>query len=151
MIARGVSSVGGTGFFPVAPGTAGSLMALGFGAWAMLGPAWLLPALAALAMLAGLVAIPLAVPDKDADPGWVVIDELAGQWIAMLGLGAATPLGLLAAFLLFRAFDIWKPGPVGWADRQHGAVGIMLDDMIAGALAAAVLLAARWIGIGGLG
>lgn len=150
-IARRVSSFGGVGFFPVAPGTAGSLVALAFGAWAMLGPFWLLPALAVLATVGGLVAVPYAVGDRNADPGWVVIDEAAGQWIAMLGLGAATPLGLLLAFLLFRAFDIWKPGPVGWADRQHGAVGIMLDDVIAGAIAAALLLAARWIGIGGLG
>jgi phosphatidylglycerophosphatase A len=151
MIARTISSAGGVGFFPVAPGTAGSLVALGFGAWAMLGPGWLLPVLAGGAVIAGLAAVPVAVPDEGADPGWVVIDEVAGQWIAMLGLGAATPLGLLAAFLLFRVLDIWKPGPVGWADRRHGAPGIMLDDVIAGAIAAAVLWAARWIGIGGLG
>jgi phosphatidylglycerophosphatase A len=151
MIARGICSAGGVGWFPQAPGTAGSLVALGLGAWAMRGPWWLLPALAVLALVAGLVAIPHAVADKDADPGWVVIDEVAGQWIALLGLGAATPLGLLAAFLLFRALDITKPGPVGWADRRHGAVGIMLDDVIAGALAAIALLAARWIGVGGLG
>jgi phosphatidylglycerophosphatase A len=117
----------------------------------MLGPWWLLPVLAVVAVVAGLVAVPLAVVDKGADPGWVVIDEVAGQWIAMCGLGAATPLGLLGAFVLFRALDIWKPGPVGWADRRHGAVGIMLDDVIAGAIAAAVLLVARWISVWGLG
>jgi phosphatidylglycerophosphatase A len=151
MIARGVSSAGGVGFCPVAPGTAGSVVALGFGAWAMLGPWWLLPGLAALAVIAGLVAVPLAVVDKGADPGWVVIDEVAGQWIAMCGLAAATPLGLLGAFVLFRALDIWKPGPVGWADRRHGAVGIMLDDVIAGAIAGLLLFGARWMGVGGLG
>jgi phosphatidylglycerophosphatase A len=151
MMSRVISSVGGVGFSPVAPGTAGSLVALGFGAWAMLGPWWLLPLLAVAAVVAGLLAVPRAVVDPTADPGWVVIDEVAGQWIAMLGLGAATPLGLLGAFVLFRAFDIWKPGPVGWADRRHGAVGIMLDDVIAGVLAAAVLLAARRMGLGGLG
>lgn len=151
MIGRLVSSFGGAGFFPVAPGTAGSVAALVLGVWAMQGPGWLLPALVVLAVIGGLVAIPFAVGDRDADPGWVVIDEVAGQWIALLGLGAATVPGVIAAFVLFRALDIWKPGPVGWADRKHGAVGIMLDDVIAGGIAAAVLLAARWAGLGGLG
>jgi phosphatidylglycerophosphatase A len=52
---------------------------------------------------------------------------------------------VLLAFLLFRLFDIAKPGPVGWADRQHGARGVMLDDVIAGALAAVLVLLARAI------
>jgi phosphatidylglycerophosphatase A len=51
--------------------------------------------------------------------------------------------GLLAAFLLFRLFDIFKPGPVGWADRRHGAVGVMADDVIAGAIAAVILSLVR--------
>ena len=143
-----VASFGGAGRSPVAPGTAGSLAALLLGALAMQGPAWLLPALAILATIAGLLAIPRAVPSPDADPGWVVIDEVAGQWITMLGLGAATPLGLLAAFALFRALDIAKPGPIGWADRQPGALGIMLDDVLAGLIGAAILLAARHAGLG---
>jgi phosphatidylglycerophosphatase A len=49
-------------------------------------------------------------------------------------------VGVAAAFLLFRAFDILKPWPVSWADRQHGATGVMLDDILAGAIAAALLL-----------
>jgi phosphatidylglycerophosphatase A len=73
----------------------------------------------------------------------VVIDEFAGQWIAMLGLARPAWPGLLAAFVLFRLLDITKPGPVGWADRQPGAVGIMADDVIAGVLAAAILFAIR--------
>ena len=144
---RAVASFAGVGFAPIAPGTVGSLAALVLGVWAMHGPAWLLPVLAIAATAAGMVAIPLAVTDRQADPGWVVIDEVAGQWIALLALGAITPLGVLAAFALFRLFDIWKPGPVGWADRQDGAIGIMMDDVIAGAMAAAVLLAARWAGV----
>jgi phosphatidylglycerophosphatase A len=70
-----------------------------------------------------------------------VIDEFAGQWIAMLPLATATPLGLLAAFALFRLLDITKPGPIGWADRQHGAAGVMADDLIAGAIAAGIIWA----------
>ncbi len=149
--ARLVASVCGVGYAPVASGTVGSLVALLFGAAAMQGPGWLLPLLAAGATLLGLAVIPAAVTDRRADPGWVVIDEVAGQWIALLGLGAATPFGLLAAFALFRALDVAKPGPVGWADRQHGAAGIMLDDVLAGAIAAALLWAARWAGLEGLG
>jgi phosphatidylglycerophosphatase A len=49
--------------------------------------------------------------------------------------------GWVAAFLLFRLFDIWKPGPVGWADRRQGAWGVMLDDLIAGGFAALGVMA----------
>jgi phosphatidylglycerophosphatase A len=81
-----------------------------------------------------------------ADPGWIVIDEFAGQWIAMLPL-IVWPgvIGLIAAFGLFRLFDITKPGPVGWADRRHDAVGVMADDVIAGAIAAAILCVILWL------
>ena len=92
-------------------------------------------------MAAGAWAI--AAGGVTGDPGWVVIDEIAGQWIALLALPRPAPLWLLAAFVLFRALDVAKPGPVGWADRQRGAVWVMADDVIAGALAAALLLALR--------
>jgi len=134
--ARLAASFFGVGFCPWAPGTAGSLVALALGA-AMLGFApWLLPWAALAAAFVGLWAARV-----EGDPGWVVIDEVAGQWIALLPLARPSPLGLLAAFALFRLLDITKPGPVGWADRQHGAVGIMADDLIAGALAAGILWA----------
>ncbi len=96
-----------------------------------------LPLLAIAALAIGLWAVhDTKVPD---DPGWIVIDEFAGQWIAMLGLGHVSLYGSLAAFVLFRFFDITKPGPVGWADRTHGAIGIMADDVAAGLIAAAIL------------
>jgi phosphatidylglycerophosphatase A len=82
----------------------------------------------------------------DKDPSEIVIDEVAGQFIALwpVSLGAAFAgvgvldlwPGIVTAFLAFRLFDIWKPGPVGWADRQEGALGVMADDLIAGWLAA---------------
>ena len=142
-MSRLVASFFGTGFFPVAPGTAGSAVALLIGAALMLGPPWLLPLGAALAAVAGYLAIPRAVTDPNADPGWVVIDEVAGQWIAMLGLAGLSGAGLAAAFAGFRILDIWKPGPVGWADRQPGAFGIMTDDIIAGTTVALALYGAR--------
>ena len=92
------------------------------------------------------MAIPRCVPDRDADPAWVVIDEVAGQWIAMLGLSAVTFPGALLAFAGFRLLDIAKPGPIGWADRQGGAFGIMTDDILAGAAVAVALIVARWAG-----
>lgn len=142
-MSRWVASVFGVGLFPVAPGTVGSAVALLIGAGLMLGPPWLLPLGAALAAAAGYLVIPRAVTDPNADPGWVVIDEVAGQWVAMLGLAGVSVTGLAAAFVGFRILDIWKPGPVGWADRQPGAFGIMTDDILAGSGVALMLYAAR--------
>jgi phosphatidylglycerophosphatase A len=139
-LARLIASGFGSGYCPKAPGTAGSLLALAVGAGMLALPSWVLPVAICLSIVAGLWAIGPAGGTED--PGWVVIDEFAGQWIALLPLAAPTPLGLLAAFALFRLFDITKPGPVGWADRQHGAFGVMADDVIAGAIAAALLWAA---------
>ncbi len=140
---RLIASGFGSGFFPVAPGTAGSLVALAVGTPLLLVSPWLLAAAALAASAGGVWAV--RASNAHGDPGWIVIDEFAGQWIAMLGLGTVTPLGLLAAFTLFRLFDIWKPGPVGWADRWHTPAGVMADDVIAGAMAAGILVAARAI------
>jgi len=103
---------------------------------------WALAAGAAVAALAGYAAISalLSAKEADADPGWIVIDEIAGQMLALLALHRIGWMGVALAFGLFRLFDVVKPGPVGWADRQGGAWGIMADDVIAGALAALVLL-----------
>ena len=146
-LARLIASGFGSGFFPVAPGTAGSLVAVLLGA----GLLWVSPVALPVAVLAaafgGLWAVTVARAGDD--PGWVVIDEFAGQWIAMLPLARPTPGGLLAAFLLFRFLDVVKPGPIGWADRQHGPAGVMADDLIAGAIAAGILWAvqSRWPGV----
>jgi phosphatidylglycerophosphatase A len=140
-LARLIAGGFGAGYAPRAPGTAGSLLALLLGALLMLASPAALPLAALAATLGGLWAIRAA--RVEGDPGWVVIDEVAGQWIAMLGLARPTWPGLLAAFLLFRLLDITKPGPIGWADRQGGAIGIMADDVIAGAAVAVILYAAR--------
>ncbi|HAD30758.1 MAG TPA: phosphatidylglycerophosphatase A, partial [Methylophaga sp.] len=76
--------------------------------------------------------------EKD-DPSAVVWDEIVGYLVTMI----AAPAGwqwMLLGFVLFRFFDIWKPWPISWADRKlHGGFGIMLDDVIAGVLAAFIL------------
>lgn len=137
----------GSGFVPGAPGTAGALLGLVLGVPLLLAPHGVLAAGVLLVSLLGLWAIRAA--SVEGDPGWVVIDEIAGQWVALLGLARPTVVGLAAAFVLFRLFDIVKPGPVGWADRQGGAAGIMADDLIAGAIAAGILWAVRqrWPGV----
>jgi phosphatidylglycerophosphatase A len=69
---------------------------------------------------------------KQADPSVVVIDEVCGMLIALIGL-SLTPLTVLVAFLLFRLFDIVKPYPISWAERRvPGGWGIMVDDLLAG-------------------
>lgn len=138
---RLVATMGGIGLLRPAPGSWGSAIVLPI---ALLGPAWCLT-LALLLTLLGLWAIDrLLATDRQADPGWVVIDEGAGQLLALAALPPTpTGWGILLAFLLFRLFDVLKPGPVGWADRQHGPFGIMLDDVMAGAMAAALLLLLR--------
>ena len=84
---------------------------------------------------------------EDKDPSPIVIDEVAGLWLT-LTLAPLTPLGAALAFGLFRFFDIVKPWPVRWADRNiGGATGIMLDDILAGIWAALMLLAAREFGL----
>ncbi|WP_420208604.1 phosphatidylglycerophosphatase A [Candidatus Electronema sp. JC] len=136
----------GSGWLPKAPGTWGSLA----GVLLWLGLHQLAPAsyAAALAVLFVLGTAAAGAAEKildQGDPGAVVIDEIVGQLIA-LAFAPAYPLALAAGFALFRFFDILKPFPVGWLDRHiHGGLGIMLDDMAAGACACLCLHAVLWL------
>ncbi|MDX8352010.1 phosphatidylglycerophosphatase A [Cognatiyoonia sp. IB215182] len=131
-----------------APGTWGSLAALPVAGviYTIVGP-WGLVVACILAYALGVWATAVETKGKDNhDPSEIVIDEVVGQWIALLpvAFGAwvrgieITALwpGWIAAFVLFRLFDITKWGPVGWADKLHGPTGVMLDDVIAGVFAA---------------
>jgi len=131
-----------------APGTWGSLAALptGWAIYALFGP-WGLIAGIVVSYALGVWATGVETRGMDNhDPSEIVIDEVCGQWIALLPLafGAARQdvdilalwPGWIAAFALFRLFDITKWGPIGWADRMHGPTGVMLDDVIAGVFAA---------------
>ncbi len=145
-------SFGGSGYLRPAPGTWGSLAALP-AAWALfvVGGPWLLLAATVAFCIGGISAIRAETDASDqTDPGWIVIDEVVGQWIALLpvAFGAwhvgVSPLelwpGILSAFVLFRLFDIWKPGPVGRADARNDATGVMLDDVWAGLFAAVAVV-----------
>jgi len=134
---RFIASGCGIGFVPMAAGTLASLAALVTGAALMRLSPWAVPLAALLATAGGFLAIRRAC--IQGDPGWVVVDEFAGQWITLLPLHQPSAAELLLAFLLFRLFDITKLGPVGWADRQHGAFGVMADDVISGGTAALLL------------
>ncbi len=128
-----IATGGGSGYLPKAPGTWGSLV--GILLWLALGrlglAAYLAVVLALLVM--GVIAAGAAEKIVDRpDPGLVVIDEIVGQLIVLTGAPPQLPV-IIAAFVLFRFFDILKPYPAGWLDRHiHGGLGIMLDDAMAG-------------------
>ena len=138
MIARALASGFGAGFFPRAPGTFASFLAAIAGAGLIALGGHALPIATALAALGGVFAI-AAAGAGTGDPSWVVIDEIAGQWLALTPLHEPRWAPIALGFALFRLFDIVKPGPVGWLDRRHDALGVMGDDLAAGALAALLL------------
>jgi phosphatidylglycerophosphatase A len=140
-LARFIAAGFGTGYAPLAAGTVASAVAVVTGAGLLLVSPWVLVLAAVSATAGGYLAVKRAA--IEGDPGWVVIDEFAGQWITLLALGRPAIPGLIAGFILFRLFDITKLGLVGWADRQHGAFGVMADDVIAGVIAALLLLLGR--------
>ncbi len=130
----------GAGLSPLAPGTAGTLVAIPL-YWGLksIHPGLFLAAIA-LGLVVGVYICSRVNHDLGQnDPPAIVWDEVVGYWIAMVG----TPLTwqyVLAGFVLFRLFDIWKPGPIAWIERKAGGgLGVMLDDVLAGALTAVVL------------
>ena len=138
----------GVGLLPVMPGTWGSLAALPC-AWAIRS-IWGVAGLAIAAVIVFAVgcwaAGALAKTSGAKDPGAIVIDEVAAQWLVLLP-APLDPLSYAAAFSLFRIFDIWKPWPAGLADRRFpGGLGIMLDDLLAAVYAVLVLLVALMTG-----
>ncbi len=148
-LARFIATFGLIGRLPLAPGTWGSAAAIPL-AWLlhMAGGFPLLAAATAALFLLGWRATAIVIAGSgDKDPSEVVVDEVVGQWIALFPLSAGLwhagvdPVifpwpGWVGGFVMFRLFDIWKPWPVGWADRRGTALGVMLDDVLAGIWAA---------------
>lgn len=149
--ARLVATVGGVGLLRPAPGTWGSLAALPL-AWGLhAAGGWIALALGIAAVLPlGAWAVG-AMAGPDPDPSEAVIDEVAGQWIALMPVSYGATFaqadvlalwpGWVAAFAAFRLFDLWKPGPVGRLDRMHTPWAVMLDDVAAGIMAALAVIA----------
>jgi phosphatidylglycerophosphatase A len=131
----------GSGYSPFAPGTAGSIVGLLL-FLPLVGRAWpaQLAATAALTFVGVLAAGRVARGVGLKDPGLVVVDEVAGQWVTFLAL-PFTPATALAGFLLFRLMDIVKPWPARDLERLPGGFGIMADDVAAGIYAQLLLRA----------
>ena len=121
----------GSGYFPVASGTAGSLVALLI--WVILpdmNAAWQV----AFVIVTFLIGIPICTAmekDYSHDPRQATFDEFVGQWAALLLLPKTIPI-LIASFLIFRALDIWKPFPARRLQKLQGGLGVMTDDLIVG-------------------
>jgi phosphatidylglycerophosphatase A len=151
-IAALISSGLGSGYAPKAPGTFGTVAA----ALAWLGMSWsgiLSSSLshivcAAIAILVGTAAIRVSLRSEGSsegckDPQWIVIDEWAGLFVALIGTEASRLWHVLLAILLFRIFDISKVGPIRRAEALPGAVGVMADDVVAGVFALVGMVAMR--------
>lgn len=159
--ARLVATVFGVGLLRPAPGTWGSAAAIALGL--VLHGIGSFPLLAAATLAAigwGFWAVERDLAGRPGeDPSEIVIDEVAGQWIALLFPSAGFWLmgldnwrfpypGWLGAFLFFRLFDIWKPWLVGRADRRGDAAGVMLDDLWAGLFAGVATMIAAGVAHG---
>lgn len=133
-----VATAGGVGYTPVAPGTVGSLLACLI-LWAFpfspLGLALTILAVVAVGVWAAGRAERVL---GRKDPSVIVIDEVAGMFLSMFALPRSLRL-LLAAFVVFRLLDILKPFPIRQSQALSGGLGVMLDDLIAGAYTLALL------------
>ena len=140
----------GTGLVPKAQGTFGSLVAVLLWRGLYCLPLWAYLLVIVLGFVVGVWVCDVASRALGVDDHRSLVwDEFVGQWLALLPL--CLPVCrlsevmlwwcMVAGFALFRLFDIWKPWPIGWCDRHvKGGFGVMVDDMIAGAFAALVLV-----------
>jgi phosphatidylglycerophosphatase A len=178
-LALAVATSLGVGYAPIAPGTWGSAAGVALAAalaaatqeFGTARAAMILLVAAAILAAAGLWASSrVAAHTGISDPGFVVIDEVSGQFIALIAGAALTGFGglrslaladrasifafhlldwkyLMAGFIIFRVFDIWKPFPARQAESLHGGWGIMADDWVAGLYAALALSLAQYLGL----
>ncbi|MBQ8530815.1 MAG: phosphatidylglycerophosphatase A [Parabacteroides sp.] len=140
----------GSGFSPFAPGTAGALLATLL--WFLLAccttPFYLLLITILLIIvftIAGIYSTNQVEPIWGEDPSRVVIDEMVGVWIALLAAPAGHIGYALAAFALFRLFDIFKPLGIRKMESLKGGLGVMMDDILAGIYSFILLIGTRWL------
>ncbi len=136
-----------SGLIPFAPGTFGSIAALTF-AWLIIENAGVfgLANAVLIVFVVGLMATKAYISETGkVDPSEVVVDEVVGQWIVCLAImDNQHPGQYILALLAFRVFDIMKPWPISIFDKRHDAYGVMMDDVVAGIMGAAVLLAVNY-------
>lgn len=139
-----------TGFIPFAPGTFGALVATLLCFVLMVNNVFSPLIMIALCLLSSIISVlvyPQAVAESGSgDPKTFVIDEFAGICATFVWVGARGDISVLFAaelclvgFVLFRFFDIAKPGPIGWIDRHKGALPVLMDDIVAGVVSCGIL------------
>jgi phosphatidylglycerophosphatase A len=149
--AYAIATGAGAGFAPVAPGTLGAIEAVALFAAATalhLAPLNFLAMLVALNVVIFVAGVwasnRVCAISGIEDPGQIVVDEISGQLIALTPLAIApSVVGVIAAFVLFRLFDIFKPYPIRKLEHFRAGWGVMLDDVLAGVYAALLV----WLGI----
>jgi phosphatidylglycerophosphatase A len=141
-LAKAIATVGGAGYAPVAPGTCGTLVAVPV-AWLLADTTWwgfaiVVAAVTAIGIWAAAVADAAWATH---DSGRVVVDEVAGYLATVALVDRGDPWVLAVGFVVFRALDIAKPPPIRWIDeRLPGGWGVVLDDVAAGVIGAAIMI-----------
>jgi len=144
-IALAIATVGGAGFAPIAPGTAGAAVGVVIfwftRGWPLAWQAGLAFAVTAIGTWASTVA---ARHFDREDPSQVVVDEVAGQLVTYFATGVGV-WGMLIGFVAFRVFDTWKPWPANKFEELPGGIGIMADDVMAGIYANILLILVHFV------
>lgn len=137
----------GSGLSPVVPGTTGTLAAVPFYLlFAYLGPIYLWSAIILGSLLGIYLCDRTSFDMRVHDHGSIVWDEFVGFWLTMALVPTLNWQAVLAGFVLFRIYDMVKPWPISWLDKNiHGGAGIMLDDIVAGLMAMISLWALNWV------
>jgi phosphatidylglycerophosphatase A len=150
-VALTLSTWFGCGYFPFGPGTVGSLAAVLIAAavdhWLGGTRHFLFGSFFLLLVPATWASTVTATATGKEDPGFVVVDEVLGQWVTLLGVSSYSVRSFAAGFILFRIFDIWKPWPVRKLERLPGGYGIVADDLAAGLYGALILYLGRLFGL----
>jgi phosphatidylglycerophosphatase A len=163
-IQKFILSCFGLGFIPVMPGTFGSLLMLAiflaihhYWPIQVITVYFLIGMIIVSSILCAVFAGRFEKIGGKKDPSWIVLDELAGQAVALFPAAVTSGKVLppaIAAFLLFRIFDIWKPSPIREMEQIEGGIGILADDLVAGVMAGTVVCIvtylARFVLQGGL-